>query len=92
MELPAVELAFGASLAFEHGVGDLQGFLEHFEALAEGREREPEGARLLLVPCRSDAQPGASAGQHVERRRGLHPQAGVAVVDATDQQSEPRAL
>ena len=72
MELPAVELAFGASLAFEHGVGDLQGFLEHFEALAEGREREPEGARLLLVPGDFD---WADIGNWSELGDRVHPDA-----------------
>ena len=80
------------ALALPHPVGDLERLLEHLEPLAERREREPERPRLVLVPGGPDAEPGPAARQDVERRRGLDPQARVAVVDATDHQAEPRAL
>ena len=79
-----------AALALEHRVADLQGLLEHLEAVRERREREPEGPRLPLVPGRPDPEPRSSAREDIEGRRGLHPQAGRAVVDATDHQPEPR--
>ena len=82
----------GAALALPHLVGDLERLLEHLEPLAERREREPEAPRLVLVPGRADPEPGAAAGQDVERRRRLHPQPGQPVVDAADHQPEPRAL
>ena len=91
LEQPAVELALGAALALPHPVGDLERLLEHLEPLAERREREAERARLLLVPGGTDAEPGPAAGQDVERRGGLDPQAGFAVVDAADHQPEARA-
>ena len=66
-----------------------QRLLEHLEALAERREREPEAERLLLVPGGADPEPCPAARQDVERRRRLDPQAGLAVVDAADHQAEP---
>ena len=54
-----------------------------------GGNGNPSASRLLLVPGGADAEPGPAARQDVERRRRLHPQARVAVVDATDHQPEP---
>src|SRR5262245_47132412 len=82
--LAPVEPALAAALALPHLVGDLERLVVHLEPLAERREREAEPARLLLVPGRADPEPGAAARQHVEGRRGLHPEARVAVVDAAD--------
>ena len=75
MEQPAVMLALAAALALPHRVGDLERLLEHLETDAEGREREAEAARLVLVPGGTDAEPGPAARQDVERGGGLHPQA-----------------
>ena len=44
------------------------------------------------VPGRTDPEPGPTAGDDVERGRGLHPQARRAVVDAADHQADPRPL
>jgi hypothetical protein len=71
-------------------VRDPERLLEHLEALAEWREREPQAPRLILVPGRPDPEPGPPARQDVERRRRLHPQARQPVVDAADHQTEPR--
>ena len=92
VELPAVELLLRAAFALPHPVGDLERVLEHLEPLGRARPGEPEALRFGLVPGGADAEPGPAAGQDVERRRGLDPQPGVAVVDAADHQPEPGAL
>ena len=74
LEQPAVMLALAAALALPHPVRDLERLLEHLESLAEWREREPEAARLVLVPGGTDTEPGTAARQDVERRGGLDPQ------------------
>ena len=92
MELAAVEVLLRAALALPHAVGDLERVLEHLEPLRRARPGEPETLGLGLVPGGADAEPGPAAGQDVERRRGLDPQARVAVVDAADHQPEPGPL
>src|SRR5712671_1832472 len=87
--LAAVELAFGAALAKEHLVGDLERLVEHLESLAEWRERKAESLGFFLVPGGTDPEPGPTTRQDVERRGGFDPQARFAVVDATDHQPEP---
>src|SRR6185369_2613053 len=77
-------------LALEHLLRDLECLLEHLEAHAERREVESEPHGFLLVPGGAEAQPGTAAGQHVERRRGLDPDARMPVVDAADHQSDAR--
>src|SRR3954471_14683888 len=91
VDVVAVECALRAALALEHRVGDAERVLEQLEPHAERRELEPEASRLLLVPRRPDAEPRPAAGQHVERRRRLGPQPGLAVMDAADHQPEPGA-
>ena len=54
--LAALERRLRAALASEHLVRDPERLLEHLEPDAERREREPEGARLLLVPGGADAR------------------------------------
>ncbi len=83
--------AFRAALALPHLVGDDQRLLEHLEALAEGREREAERARLLLVPRGADAEDRAPAGDHIERRRLLREERGVAIRDPGHQRPKSDA-
>src|SRR5665811_1783776 len=70
----ALEGGLRAVVALPHLVADLQAFLEHLEALTEGRHREAEPVALFLVPGGSDAEISAAAAQHVEGRRGLCPE------------------
>src|SRR4029079_1149348 len=79
--LPVVP-ALAAERLLEHLVRDLEGLLEHLEADAAAREGKTQPLRLLLVPGRADPEPGAAAGQDVQGRGGLHPQARVAVMHA----------
>ena len=91
VEHAALEVLLGAALALPHGVGDPEGVLEHLEARGRAPARGflPETFGLGLVPGRADAKPGPTAGEDVERRRGLDQQPRVPVVDAADQ--EPQA-
>ena len=86
--MATLEAGLAAALALPHPVGDLERLLEHLEPLAQRREGEAESAALALVPGGADPEPGAAAGQDVERRRRLDPQAWGAVVDAADHQAE----
>ena len=69
-----------------------EGLLEHLEPVAQGREREAEAARLVLVPGGPDAEPRSAAGEDVQRGRGLDPEPRVPVVDAADHEPEPGVL
>src|SRR5436309_5298160 len=91
-ELATVEGALGAGFALEHLVRDPEGLLELLEADAQRREGDAQGVRLLLVPRGAKAQPGATAGQDVERRRSLDPDRGQAVGDPADHQPDARSL
>src|SRR3954447_7085802 len=91
VDVVAVERALRAALPLEHRVGDAERVFEQLEPHAERRELEPEASRLPLGPRRADAEPRPAAGQHVERRRRLGPQPGLAVMDAADHQPEPGA-
>src|SRR4051794_22826238 len=91
MERAPAELLLGPALALEHAVGDRERLLEHLESFAEGRERETERPRFVLVPRRSDPEPGPAARQDVEGGCRLHPESRVPVVDSTDHQTESRA-
>src|SRR5438034_11521940 len=77
-----------------HLIRDLERFFESFEALLQGRERDTEPEMLAFEPGGADAQPGASAGEHVERGDLLEQDSRVAVRDARDHrpQAEPRGL
>ncbi len=75
-----------------HLVRHAQGVLEQLESLLQWREGEAEALRFHLVPRRTDPEPGATTGQHVERRGGLDPEAGGAVVDPADHESQARPL
>ena len=72
--------------------GHAQGVVEQPEAIGQIGEGDAQRARLLDVPRRADAEPGAAAGQHVERRRRLDPEPGCAIRDGTDHQPQARAL
>ena len=48
----------------------------HSKRSPQRRHREPEPGGLLLVPGRTDPEPGTPAGQDVERGGGLDPEAG----------------
>ena len=51
-----------------HLVGDLERVLEPLEALLQGRKRHAEAHVLALEPGGADAEPGAAAGEHIQRR------------------------
>ena len=71
---------------------DLERLLEHLEALAERREREPEArdsSSFQAAPIPSQARPPDRTSSVVA---AFTHSAGVAVVDATDHQAEPGAL
>ena len=89
-----VALEFGVRAApfRPHLVREAQRVLQPLEALAQRREREAQALRLVDVPGRTDPEPGPTAGQDVERGRGLHPQARRAVVDAPDHEADARPL
>src|SRR5579884_699152 len=74
--------AIGAVVARPHLPRDLQSLLEQLETHGEGRERYAEPLRLLLVPGSADREVGAAAREHIERRRRLHENAGIAIDDA----------
>ena len=83
--MPGLE---GALVTGPHLLRDLQGLLEPLEPLAGRRERHAKAAVLPLVPGRADAQPGAPARQHVERRHRLDEDPRMAVGHAGDQGSQ----
>src|SRR3989337_600948 len=88
----ALEPLRRAASAAPHALRHAQRVLEQLEALAEWRKREAEPLRLVLVPRRTDAEPGASTTQHVQRGGCLDPEAGRAVVDPADHEAEACAL
>src|SRR5262245_11564991 len=47
-------------VATPHVRGDLERFLEHFETFSDARKRQPESARLALVPAGADTEPGST--------------------------------
>src|SRR5206468_2611215 len=63
--------------------------LQALEALGHRREVEAEELRLLLEVARADAEPGAAAGQLVERLDGLAQERGRTVGDGGDHRPEP---
>ena len=85
VEMCAVE---GRALLREHQAADLQRVLEPLEAFLERREVEPVREVLVLEPGGADAEPGAAAGDDVERRGGFRQQRRVAVGDAADERAE----
>src|SRR4029079_5747301 len=89
-DLAADVSLLSAALTVEHAVGHAQGVLEQLEAVGQRRKAEAEGAGLLGVPGGADAEPGAATAEHVEGRRGLHPQAGRAVMHAAHEEAEAR--
>ena len=62
--------------------------LECREAIALGRERDPETFRLRFEPSRTDAEVGAAARQDVERRRRLDEHRRLPVDRAADERAE----
>src|SRR5712691_10132870 len=71
MVVLARERRLRAALAFPHREADLECLLEPFETLADGRKGNPEAATLRFIPGGPDTEPGAAAGEHVERGHGL---------------------
>ena len=68
-----------SSLAFPHREADLERFLQALKPLLDRWEWDAEAAALGFVPGRPDAEPGAAAGEHVERGHGLCQDARVAI-------------
>ena len=91
-QVVAIEGRLGAVLALPGLAHEAERVLEHRGSGRAARGRGSPGRRLLLVPRRPDAEPGTAAAQHVERRGGLQPEPGLAVVDAADHEAEARAL
>src|SRR5215203_5093421 len=60
-----------AALAAPHPQADLDRLLQHLEALLLRRERYPEPACLFFVVARTDAKPGASLREYIERGHRL---------------------
>jgi hypothetical protein len=58
-------------------VSDPQRLLQPLEALGQRRERDAQPAALLLVPGGADAEPGATARQHVQGGHALDQHARV---------------
>ena len=79
-------------LAAPHPQGYLYRLLEHLEAHPLRREGDPEPPRLLLVVAGPDAEPGASAREHVERGHRLYEDGRVAEVNARHHRPEPDPL
>lgn len=73
LEMTATDTVFRAALALPYRVSHLKRLLEHLETSVHRGEREPEPFRLRQVPTRSEAEPGPSTGEHIERVGGLYP-------------------
>src|SRR5262245_10603604 len=68
VELLAVVGSISPVLAAPQLQADLHRLLQHLEAFRDRRERDPQALRFIRVVTRADAEPGASAGEHVQRR------------------------
>ena len=77
-----------AGVAGPHLVGDLQRLLQPLEPLGQRAGTARPAQVLALVPGRADAEPGATAGEHVEGGDGLDEDAGMAIGDAGDERAE----
>ena len=88
----ALECGLRPVLPLPHLVADAERFLQHLETDPQGRHREAQAVAFFFVPGGADAEVGASAAQNVQRRCGLGPQAGLAVVDAAHHQPQRRLL
>ena len=90
--LAALERRLRAALARPHVVGQRRVSSSMLEPLAERREREPEPARLLLVPGGADASQARPPDSTSSVVVALIQSPGCAVVDAADHEAEPRPL
>src|SRR5918997_2345007 len=88
----ALEGALVTVLAAPHPQGYLYCLLQHLEAHPLCREGDPESPRLLLVVAGPDTEPGASAGERVERGHCLYEDGRVAEVNARHHRPEPDPL
>src|ERR1700686_599615 len=70
---------FASALALPHGEANLEGLFQPLEAFLHRRKGNAESLAFRLVPGGADAQPGASAGEDVERGDGFRQDAGVAI-------------
>src|SRR3990172_5348219 len=89
MEVRSVK---GGRPARPHLVQDLQRLFEFLEPNRQRWKRNPETARLALVPGSADAEVRAAAGQYVEGGGGLDQDARMAVDDAGHQNAQTDAL
>ena len=70
----------------------MQRFLEPLESLGQRREGHAKAKMLALVPGSTDAEFAATLRKNIECRHDLGEQAGVAVGNAGDQQTQSQAL
>ena len=61
----------GAVIVAPHLQAYLQDLFEPLIAFRKGREEQPKPSRFVLVPGCTDPEPGAPAGQDVQRRDDL---------------------
>src|SRR5438874_6940159 len=87
----ATERLFAAAFALPHLLADLECLLEPLEPLLDWRERDAEAAALGFVPGGADAEPGAAAGEDVERSNRLGEDARLVVDHARHHGAEFRA-